>query len=41
VIVERPEVLDCAERDDRPLVLFPSAVAIIFEKPQRPLVLKI
>ncbi len=40
VIVEGPEVLDCAEGDDRSLILFPSSVAIILEKPKGPFVLK-
>ena len=40
VIVEGPEVLDCAEGDDRPLILFPSSVTIVLEKPKGPLVLK-
>jgi len=40
VIVEGPEVLDCAEGDDGPLILLPTSVAIVLEKPKGPLVLK-
>ncbi len=40
VIVEGPEVLNCAEGDDRSLILFPTSVAIVLEKPKGPFVLK-
>ena len=39
MIVESPEVLDGAERDDRPLVLLPGAGAVVLEEPQSPRVL--
>ena len=41
VIVESPKVLDGTEGDDRPLVLFPGAGAVVLEEPQRPRVLHI
>ena len=40
VIVEGPEVLDCAEGDDGSLVLLPASVPVVFEEPQGPFVLK-
>ena len=39
MVVESPEVLDGAERDNRPLVLLPGAAAVVLEEPQRPRVL--
>ena len=41
MIVESPKVLDGTEGDDRPLVLFPGAGAVVLEEPQRPRVLHI
>ena len=40
MIVEGPEVLDCAEGDDGSLVLLPASVSVVLEEPQGPFVLK-
>ena len=40
VIVQGPEVLNCAEGDDGSLVLLPVAVPVVLEEPQGPFVLK-
>ena len=40
MVVQRPEVLDRAEGDDRPLVLLPTFVSVVLEEPERPVVLE-
>ena len=41
MVIQGPKVLNCVESYDRALIVFPIAIFIVLEEPQRPGILKL